>query len=291
MKRTMMVGAAALLVAGTANAALITGASQRYVAGDFNGTTWTDTGSQGADATASGTFNATTVNGLSIVENSTFGSVMDFTRTAALGSTTGQATIQAVIRIDGNHSDPSSRSGPIGIAQANGWSGLYMGANIDGANAIRGGNVGNTGTKNDALNTSFNGATIEAGTWGVYTLVVDASQNTGPQLTVTFADISDLETDIWSHTYSSVNNNTATTLGLGLNGALFSGEYNQGPAEGWLGAIADIVIYDSALSTADLATNAAEFNTLYGAIPEPATLGLIAAFGGGLLFVRRRFSM
>jgi hypothetical protein len=25
------------------------------------------------------------------------------------------------------------------------------------------------------------------------------------------------------------------------------------------------------------------------AIPEPATLGLITAFGGGLLFIRRRF--
>jgi hypothetical protein len=29
----------------------------------------------------------------------------------------------------------------------------------------------------------------------------------------------------------------------------------------------------------------------YTVIPEPATLSLIAAFGGGVLFVRRRFMM
>jgi hypothetical protein len=290
MKKNMLVSAAVLLVAGAAQASLVTGASQRYAGSDYNFTSgvWDDTGTQNADATTTTTAaftSTTTASGATAVQNSTAGAVIDFARTAALGSTTGQATIQAVIRMDGNLED---RSGPIGISQDNGWSGLYMGANLDGSNAIRGGNVGNTGSGNDALNTS-GGASVTSD-WGVYTLVVDASQNTGPQLTATFAYLTDLDTDVFTVTYSSANNSTAATIGLGLEGALFSGEYNQEPTEGWNGAIADIVIYDSALSSTDLETNKTEFYNTYQ-IPEPATLGLIAAFGGGLLFVRRRFSM
>jgi len=45
------------------------------------------------------------------------------------------------------------------------------------------------------------------------------------------------------------------------------------------GGIDDVRIYDNALTASEVAA----------LIPEPATLGMVAVFGGGILFIRRRF--
>jgi len=54
-----------------------------------------------------------------------------------------------------------------------------------------------------------------------------------------------------------------------------------GANETFNGDIDDVRVYDNALTSVEVAALAV--------IPEPATLGLIAAFGGGILFIRRRF--
>ena len=46
------------------------------------------------------------------------------------------------------------------------------------------------------------------------------------------------------------------------------------------GSLDDVRLYDSALTAGEIATLAA--------IPEPATLGMVALFGGGILFIRRK---
>lgn len=50
----------------------------------------------------------------------------------------------------------------------------------------------------------------------------------------------------------------------------------------FVGTIDDMAIFDTALTSGELADFAAN------GIPEPATLGLVAMFGGGVLFIRRR---
>jgi len=54
--------------------------------------------------------------------------------------------------------------------------------------------------------------------------------------------------------------------------------------------IAEMLVYDHALTTTEIAEVNAYLVNKY-AIPEPATLGLIAVMAGGLLFVRRRIMM
>ncbi|MGJ8641051.1 MAG: LamG-like jellyroll fold domain-containing protein [Opitutaceae bacterium] len=240
---------------------LVPGFDQRYASGDYIGGVWADSGGS-ADATASdvGAFIATTTpNGAAAIENFTDGAVMDFDRASALGSA-GSATVQTVIRIDASDDD---RKGPFALDQANGWSGLYMGANADGSNSIRGGNVGDTGGAGTSLNTS-GGASVAAGTWGVYTLVIDGTQNSNPQLSATFQLLSDLST-VFSVDYTNGDDATAATLGLGTSGVLYGGERGGGASatSGWEGAIADLVVYDSALNQVDLNANLLEFQSLY----------------------------
>jgi hypothetical protein len=279
MKKYMIVGAA-LMVAGAANAALVSGASQRYVGGDFDGTTWTDTGTQGANATANGTFNAITVNGVAAVENTGAGVQMDFTRSTSLNG--AGFTIQTVIRIDDGNTD--RRQGPVAMADG-GWGGVFMGARTeaDGNINLRAGNQDSGSGSVLAIDDTMTGVT--GGTWGIYTLLVSGADN--PSMTATLTSIDG--TVLFSATD---DNGYSTDIGkINAAGGLFCGEYGQADADSWLGAIADVVVYDSALSAVDLATNAAEFQTLYAAIPEPATMGLVGVVGAGLLFVRRRFSI
>lgn len=51
------------------------------------------------------------------------------------------------------------------------------------------------------------------------------------------------------------------------------------------GLIDDVQVYDSALTSTDITTL---FNNPGTAIPEPATLGMVALFGGSMLFIRRK---
>jgi len=52
------------------------------------------------------------------------------------------------------------------------------------------------------------------------------------------------------------------------------------------GYMDDLAFFDNVISDADVATI---FNSGVSVIPEPATLGLVAAAGGALLFIRRKF--
>jgi len=54
--------------------------------------------------------------------------------------------------------------------------------------------------------------------------------------------------------------------------------------------IAEMLVYDHALTTAEIA-QVNDYLVAKYAIPEPATLGLIAVMAGGLIFVRRRIMM
>jgi hypothetical protein len=281
MKKSIMMGAAALMVAGAASAALVGGYDQRLQADDYNTDTgeWADSVSATQNATASGSFGTTTTpGGSTAVVNTGSGTSMSFTRDNAVA---GQGyTVQAVIRVDAIGTD--NRQGPYALGDG-GWSGLYMGASAGGAVNIRGGNQGSGGT--DALRIENQTMDVSAGTWGVYTLIFDATAT--DTITATFDLLSDGST-----AFSAVEQNGLSTDVSGIlnNGLLFAGEVGQADATGWLGAIADVVVYNSALSTADLAQNKTEFYNVYQ-IPEPATLGLLGFVGVGLLFIRRRFSI
>ncbi|MDP4896389.1 MAG: PEP-CTERM sorting domain-containing protein [Akkermansiaceae bacterium] len=295
MKTKITIGLATLIpltLINSASAALVAGFDQRYVGSGFGATsagTWDDAvGSADAVANIPASFTATTTpNGSDAVANSTAASFLNFTRANSLGGTTGMLTIQAVIRIDGTVDD---RSGPFALAQTSGWGGLYMGAQTDGVNNIRAGNIGNSGNNTTVLRIDNGGSAVTTGTWGIYTLVVDGTQNTNPQLTASFALLSDLS-NVFSLTTSSTALATGTNLGLGTGGVLFGGERGTTDANnttgGWNGAIADLVVYDSALNSSQISANNAEFKTLYQ-VPEPSSALLIGLGALGLLMRRRR---
>lgn len=64
--------------------------------------------------------------------------------------------------------------------------------------------------------------------------------------------------------------------------------YNDNNGRLFEGDVGAVQFYDGALDDAALGT---ALNALPTVIPEPATLGLVAVFGGGVLFIRRRFMM
>ncbi|MDF7799063.1 PEP-CTERM sorting domain-containing protein [Pontiellaceae bacterium B1224] len=280
MKKSTLLGAAALMMVGTASAALVAGYDQRYQADDYNTGTgvWADSGGS-ADATAAGIFGTTTTaNGSTAVVNTGTGTNMTFSRATALGGS--GFTIQAVIRIDAANTD--RRQGPIAMADG-GWGGVFMGARTeaDGNVNLRGGNQDSGSGSVLAIDSTMTGVT--AGTWGVYTLIVAAGDT--PTMVASFDRLSD-GANLF---YGFADVEMSSDIGkIGVDGQLFGGEYNQDPADNWLGAIAEVVVYNSALSTTDATANGIEFYDTYQ-IPEPATLGLIAAFGGGLILVRRVF--
>ncbi|MGJ8641053.1 MAG: PEP-CTERM sorting domain-containing protein [Opitutaceae bacterium] len=288
MSKTHIIGLVGVFAATAASAQLATGFDQRYVADDYTIGTATWTADTGVDATttAAADFVATlTPNGSAAVSNTNVGgdnSVFSFTRGSELGSA-GQLTVQSVIRID---TSGDNRSGPYALNQTSGWGGLYAGANVDGSNDSRGGNIGNTGTNTTVIN-GASGSAVTAGTWGVYTVTVDSTV-ASPQMTVTFTDLLtgiDLFTD-------TINNGTigAGTLGLSNDGVLFGGEQGGGAdaTNGWGGAIADVVVYNSLLSGAAITSNISEFQDLYQ-VPEPSSYALLAGmFGLAAVMVRRR---
>ncbi len=66
-------------------------------------------------------------------------------------------------------------------------------------------------------------------------------------------------------------------------GPLRMGDGFQDVGRDFKGLLDDVRLYDHALNATEIASLAS--------IPEPATLGIIAAFGGGILFIRRRLMM
>jgi len=279
------IGLASFALALSTNAAIVAGFDQRYASGDYSGGVWTDSAGS-ADATANnaaGFLATTTPNGSAALANVTTGGndgdVLAFTRGSELGSA-GELTVQSVIRIDGTS---DNRSGPYALDQTSGWGGLYAGSNADGGNDLRGGNVGNTGSNSSIINGS-GGSAVTVGTWGIYTLTVDAAT---AELTATFTDLA-TGLDLFTDTITGPTTGAGSTLGFSNAGVLFGGEQGGGASatNGTQIAIADVVVYNSVLSSTDIATNIGEFQTLYQ-IPEPSSFGLLGlALGAG--FLRRK---
>lgn len=59
---------------------------------------------------------------------------------------------------------------------------------------------------------------------------------------------------------------------------------------GWDGMLDEVAIWDRALDAAEV-TELRNLGLAGQAVPEPATLGLVIAFGGGMVFVRRKLMM
>jgi hypothetical protein len=248
------------------NVLIVDDYDQRYMAYDYEAITGTWTGlvsaAQSATAVNPGDFSITTntPNGRPCVVNSGNngeGTAMNFTRESVLA--TSGFTIQAVIRMDPGNTD--SRQAPFACAEASGWSGLYMGAVAGGTSQVRAGNLGNSGSGANVLSGSAANTLDTNGVWGVYTLVVDPTAAT--QMSATF-DL--LEDGLTAFTIeSAIADATNWVGGISASGRLFGGEMGGGATatDNWKGAIADVVVYNRVLDSAELAANEAAFQTLY----------------------------
>lgn len=119
-----------------------------------------------------------------------------------------------------------------------------------------------------------------------------------------------IATDAWNHVAVTYDGNFTADVGLKfyLNGTLLAMDGGNGNNQGQTlttassdfligtsaagnlfdGQIDDVQVYNTALGQSDVT---ALFNNPGVAIPEPATLGMVALFGGGILFIRRKFAM
>lgn len=284
MKKHHIAIASAISAITSANAAIVAGASQRYQANDYNGTTWTNTGAIGAaaNATAVGTFTSiSTPGGATAIANTGAGEQMNFSDGSSLNST--GFTIQAVIQIQDND---DNRQSPLGFDQSASWGGIFMGARSNGNLQARAGTQTSGSNTGLLSTTSTPSPAIAAGTWGILTLAIDTSNLTTP-FTYSFNLLSD-GSSVFS--FTDVGDGTANaTAGIGTAGRLFGGETGvaEPTTDAWLGAIADLVIYQSVLTPAQITENNAEFTNLY-AVPEPSTYALAGLGLVGLASRRRR---
>ncbi|MDF7799064.1 hypothetical protein P4C99_06290 [Pontiellaceae bacterium B1224] len=244
---------------------IVEGYDQRYNAYDFADGVWTDSVSVAQNATAVNPFDfsvTNTPNGRPCVVNlgsNGDGTAMNFTRTSPVA--TNGFTIQAVIRIDEDLAQ-DSRRGPYACDEATGWSGLYMGAQVAGTSQIRAGNLGNSGSGTYVLAGSANN-TLDAGTWGIYTLVVNPASGDN-QMVATFDLLEDGSTAFTIT--GDVPSTTNWVGGISASGRLFGGDMGGGAdaaTDNWMGAIADLVVYNRPLDSTELETNEDAFLSLY----------------------------
>jgi len=248
-----------------AHADIVENFDQRYEGANYNNGVWLDSVSSNQNATAVNESNFTIVNtpnGAQAVANtgSLDSAVMNFTRNSSLNG--AGFTIQAVIRLDDDGSssttDGGYRQGPFAIAESGGFSGIFMGAYANNTSSLRSGNV-NGSSPNSMLNgTATN--TLSVGTWGIYTLVTETGEN--PQMTASFVRLDDLSN---AFTITDTTNQTGNIISLSTSGRLFGGEMGGAlsATDNWVGAIADIIVYDSALDTSDINANLIELQNLY----------------------------
>lgn len=290
--------AAALVAVSTPGAAmadLVAGYSQSYydAATTYNGTTgvWTNTGSDtAANATAANTsyFSLTTTpNGQSALANSSqlTDALLSFTRTAALGG--NGFTMMGVTRCDYSVSNGDGK-GPIAFGEADGYSGSG-GASFtytqEGKSMFATG--GNSGSGRISTgSTWFNWGGDYGGGWYAWSVTVDRTSTIHWQLF-------DLATGglAWEKDGGATSDNI---VGIDESGVLFGKVDGTG---GWKGAIADVLVYNSVLSSDDVDANVDYFVASYyttggdpgvrggggSTIPEPGTVVLLATGLLGLL--------
>lgn len=276
--QTTMIG---LLVAGVAQAALY----------DI-GTDTTVTFNSGDTLSNTGSITAWTDSTLKISDGSDLSNV-DFT---ALGITSWTTAKFSFNQATGTANFDGANLSGLGLTFSGnnfGYNDTFVGADFSNATiANASGNnqfflfsdlsyadfSGATINVNGNLN-SFRGATLTGAdfsdiTWGVAASVGFAAFFDGGPGSTSVAD-KDLAVN-FSGADLSLLSGTAKTLMIDKLGT-FDGTTAIGAK------------YDAAMLTASGWT-ATELDTAgWQAIPEPATLGLVAAFGGGILFIRRRF--
>ena len=82
---------------------------------------------------------------------------------------------------------------------------------------------------------------------------------------------------------SGVNGNTANVVNTGSDVFSVGRASGSGEAQWFAGKLDEVRVYNSVIDATEL--------TAISTIPEPATLGMIAVFGGGILFIRRKLMM
>jgi hypothetical protein len=144
-----------------------------------------------------------------------------------------------------------------------------------------------TGSNNKALgSTEGTFVTLSA---SYQDLLKSATYGGGYTYTMTSLTVDqEYEIQIWSNVSGSATENTTTIVGTDPARTL---DWNTTDAVGGVGQfikgtfVADATSQEFELSQTDL--NVIQLR----AIPEPATIGLVTAFGAGILFVRRRLCM
>lgn len=267
---------------------------QRYIGADYDVATGTlpdasgngqtaiaQTDTVGVNATPGGSFSfVTTPSGATALQNldaflvdggvnvGDTGERLQFTRVDQLGGTNG-FTIQAVFAGVSSSDTPDGSTGVFSLGENDGFSGVFLGGQ-PGSVEIRGGNVDNQGNipgafLNDGAvpNAAFNGV------FAIYTLVVDPTASAGNVLTATIVDPAS-EAVLAS---TALGDPGTAIEGIGNVGGLFTGSVDGnafGDQDNFQGAIAEVVVYNYALSPGELDRNNAYF---YGAyFEEPSVL-------------------
>lgn len=192
----------------------------------------------------------------------------------------------------GNNGASAARKGTLtidsgGEVSIGGWLGIGTGtagsATVNGTLNVSGHlwmGTQNLGHSVGSLTIGDGGVVNVGGNIGLGT--INASTASGGSATVTVNDGGLLSLDHWSATGSIQSN---SVLNINLGGTVVVGGNRVSEANDYFtdGKIASDqgginAIYDSETLT-----------TTIVAIPEPATVGLVAMFGGAVLFIRRRF--
>ena len=265
---------------------------QRYLGADYdeatgtlpdasgNGQTATaQTDTVGVNATPGGSFSfITTPSGATALQNidvlvdgenvGDTGERLEFTRVNQLGGING-FTIQAVFAGAGSSGIPDGSTGVFSLGGNGEFSGVFLGGQ-PGSVEIRGGNVDNQGNTPGAFlnddgvpNTAFNGV------FAIYTMVVDPTASAGNVLTATIVDPAQ-EVVLAS---TALGDPGMSIEGIGNVGGLFTGEVDGnafGAQDNFQGAIAEVVVYNYALSPEELDQNNTYFYETY--FKEPVVL-------------------
>ena len=273
-----------MLVAGVAMAC---GSAMADVVADFTGST-PDTAEAAPSATANGVTTAANLSAGSPGGTWSTPTTVSAGGTSAFlvssGSRTGMTGNWLMIGIepginDGTHVSVAELT--LGSAVAlDGASGISMNVNLVGAGGqpgailVTGFSAGGRAT-GTAL---FQGVMGIGGVWGQRDLTAATTLDTAP-------------THVDNNLWGAVNGNSINiSFNLGATGYTMTGlDIASTPfsiAGGYLGA-GDL----ATLEIRALGSKAAAGIDDITVIPEPATLGLVAAFGGGLLFTRRKLMM